>query len=419
MQLATFYFRGSGISWPKLFLLTHCLSTIVNFPFVFVRGFSVSYRSAILIAPAYQKAQFLNVLPRYFSPPSSRAPHLSLVMALASSGRNTSNVVTPIAPAKNGVANGVLTPAQKLAGLRRLMQENTIDGYIVYSADAHNSEYCRTHDERRAFISEFTGSAGIAVITMNEALLWTDGRYFQQADKELDPDLWKLMKGGLETTPTISRYIRECKQVHRLGLDMYTTSVADFQKLEKELKDEVILVPLEQNLVDSIWGKNQPSVPESTVFTVPLKYTGMEVHSKLQNIREELLRKRVQAVLLSALDEIAWTLNLRGSDVLYNPVFASYLIITAHSAKLYINEKRLDAKSKKQLEEAHVILRPYDAIMKDVSGFYSVDIQSFKFWLDPYINIAVYKSIPDADKNTILEQTPVSLPKVFLLSCRK
>ncbi|KAF8819980.1 creatinase domain-containing protein, partial [Cardiosporidium cionae] len=269
---------------------------------MFSRGVSVSYRRvfpASLIRPIYQKAAFLDFSLRQFSPSLSKAAISSCMMAHTSTAGKAFNVDASKAFVKNGTSDIVLSPAMKLAKLRQLMQENSVDGYIVYSADAHSSEYCNTHDERRAFISEFTGSAGTAVITLDKALLWTDGRYFQQAEKQLDPDLWKLMKGGLESTPTISRYIRECKQIHRLGLDMYTTSIADFQKLEKELKDDVLLHPIAQNLVDIVWGKNQPSVPENPVFTVPLKYTGMETTSKLKQIRAELKKKRVQAVLLS------------------------------------------------------------------------------------------------------------------------
>lgn len=204
---------------------------------------------------------------------------------------------------------------------------------IVPTADAHNSEYIAPCDARREFLTSFTGSAGTAVVTHKEAALWTDGRYFLQADQQLDKQYWTLMKQEQPGTPTIGEWLNKVLDSgSRVAVDPYTYTYEAWKKLETELAQQGnILVRTSGNLVDAVWT-DRPERPSNSVVPLDTSFTGKTWQEKANEIREEMLKKGASTLILSALDDVAWLLNLRGSDIEYNPVFFSYAALTHDSA---------------------------------------------------------------------------------------
>ncbi|XP_050084024.1 xaa-Pro aminopeptidase ApepP [Anopheles aquasalis] len=229
-----------------------------------------------------------------------------------------------------------------LPGLRQLMANlpnnlGAIAAYIIPSTDAHQSEYLAARDERRAFVSGFDGSAGTAVVTEREALLWTDGRYYQQAAKQLDSN-WTLMKEGLPSTPSIDAWLAKIlKPGSRVGVDANLITTAAWNPLQTSLKTAgCSLLAVEPNLIDLLW-REQPAVPHNPLLPLGTTFVGCTVAEKLASVRTKLAEKRATVLLVSALDEIAWLLNLRGTDIDYNPVFFAYVIVTPEQLHLFID----------------------------------------------------------------------------------
>ncbi|XP_046805736.1 xaa-Pro aminopeptidase ApepP isoform X2 [Lucilia cuprina] len=235
-----------------------------------------------------------------------------------------------------------------LLKLRKLMQnpplhpELKIAAYIVPSDDAHQSEYICEHDERRSYVSGFDGSAGTAVITMDKALLWTDGRYYQQALKQLDKN-WTLMKDGLPTTPSIGIWLsKNIPKGSAVGVDPKLYSYRVWKPIEKDLlATDCSLIPVEDNLIDLVWGADQPKPTSNPIVILDLKLTGESVADKWEKVKNKMNEKNCEVLVVSALDEVAWFLNLRGSDISYNPVFFAYLIITKFELMLFIDDSKL------------------------------------------------------------------------------
>ncbi|KAG0017896.1 hypothetical protein BGZ80_007802 [Entomortierella chlamydospora] len=219
--------------------------------------------------------------------------------------------------------------SDRISKLRELMQspEYNVNAFVIPSEDAHQSEYVAECDERRAYISGFTGSAGLAVVSLDSAALFTDGRYFLQASQQLDSN-WTLMKSGLPNVPTWQEYlVKNLPPGSRIGIDPLVFTAADATKLEKELsKSGSSLIPV-PNLVDFIWT-NRPSRPAHKLLTLSTATTGRTHAEKIAQLRQELEKKAVVGCVVSGLDEIAWLFNMRGSDVHCNPVFFAYAIVT-------------------------------------------------------------------------------------------
>ncbi|XP_058063641.1 xaa-Pro aminopeptidase ApepP-like [Anopheles bellator] len=233
-----------------------------------------------------------------------------------------------------------------LTALRQLMKNlpnnlGTISAYIIPSTDAHQSEYLAAHDERCAFVSGFDGSAGTAVVTETEALLWTDGRYYQQAGKQLDTN-WKLMKDGLPSTPSIDTWLAKMLQPgSRVGVDANLITAAAWNPLQTSIKTgSCTLLAVTPNLVDLVW-KEQPPAPHNQLLPLATIFTGHSVSEKLTVVREKMVEKRASVLVVSALDEIAWLLNLRGTDIDYNPVFFAYVIVTLEDLHLFVDETKI------------------------------------------------------------------------------
>lgn len=207
---------------------------------------------------------------------------------------------------------------------------DSIQALIVPTQDAHNSEYIAPCDARRVFLSSFTGSAGTAVILLKKAALFTDGRYHLQAEGELDKAFWTLMKQGRPETPTISEFLnRTLSSGSRVGVDPFTMTFDLWTKMEKELRmcgNE--LVPTPRNLVDEVWT-NRPARPMEPVLPLAINFAGKPWNEKVVELREKMEKKGAKVLILTALDDVAWLFNLRGSDIKFNPVFFAYAAITS------------------------------------------------------------------------------------------
>lgn len=204
---------------------------------------------------------------------------------------------------------------------------------VVPTADAHGSEYIAPCDGRREYLTSFTGSAGTAVVTLKEAALWTDGRYFLQAVAEMDPASWVLMKDRLPGTATIGEWLNQVLggpgNGFRVGADPYTMSYEGWLRLEKELADGGnLLVGTPTNLVDAVWGSRRPARPAEPVLPLETTFTGRRWQDKVAEMRGEMVKKGASLLVLTALDDVAWLLNLRGADIAYNPVFFAYAAVT-------------------------------------------------------------------------------------------
>ncbi|KAG9232756.1 putative Xaa-pro aminopeptidase P [Amylocarpus encephaloides] len=257
--------------------------------------------------------------------------------------------------------------AERLARLRDLMKQNKLDIYIVPSEDSHASEYIAPCDARREYISGFSGSAGCAVITHEKAALATDGRYFNQASKQLDQN-WLLLKQGLQDVPTWQEWSAEQSEGGKVvGVDPTIISAPDARKLSEKIKKRggQELVAIEQNLVDIVWGNERPASPNEPVKILQQHFAGKELKSKVEELRKELDKKKSSGFIVSMLDEIAWLFNLRGNDIPYNPVFFSYASITPATATLYINSSKLSSECKTYLTDNGVSIRPYHKIFED------------------------------------------------------
>ncbi|KAI8374722.1 peptidase M24, structural domain-containing protein [Radiomyces spectabilis] len=259
---------------------------------------------------------------------------------------------------------------QRLQALRELMasEKYAVDAFLIPSEDAHQSEYIADCDKRRHWISGFTGSAGFAIVTANEAALFTDGRYFLQASEQLDGN-WTLMKQGLPGVPTWQEYlVKNLAAGSRIGLDPTLITAADADQLTEQLKTNgSSLVLLSDNLVDIVWHKERPCSPKNVVNVHSLHFAGKPFQDKLADLRKHISSKDAYGVILSALDEIAWLFNLRGSDVECNPVFFAYALVTEDAATLFIDPVKLSQEVKDHLG-ADVTVRPYTDVFSDLQA---------------------------------------------------
>lgn len=225
---------------------------------------------------------------------------------------------------------------ERVALLRTFMQEKEIRAFIVPSTDPHSGEYVPEFWESRKWISGFTGSAGTAVITDETGGLWTDSRYFLQAASQLEDTGIMLFKDRLPETPSIAEWLGSVLSPgDKVGIDGWVNTTTEAENLQKQLQVYGLQLVSTEDPFQRIW-KDRPSLPLNPPFILPLSYAGKNCTEKIAEIREQIFLNHADAILLSALDEIAWTLNLRGSDVHCNPVFVSYLFITDTTTTLYI-----------------------------------------------------------------------------------
>ncbi|KAG6666493.1 hypothetical protein I3843_01G030900 [Carya illinoinensis] len=254
-----------------------------------------------------------------------------------------------------------------LGALRSLMASYSppLAALVVPSEDYHQSEYVSDRDKRREFVSGFTGSAGLALITMKEALLWTDGRYFLQATKELS-DQWKLMRIGED--PAVDVWLADnLPKEAAIGVDPWCVSVDTAQRWERAFaKKQQKLVQTSKNLVDEVW-KNQPPLEINPVNIHPLEFAGCSAIDKLNDLRENLIKQKARGMIITTLDEVAWLYNIRGSDVSYCPVVHAFAIVTSNSAFFYVDGRKVSSEVKSYMEENGIEVREYSAVSSDVA----------------------------------------------------
>lgn len=265
----------------------------------------------------------------------------------------------------------------RLARLRELMKREHLSAFIFPSTDAHQSEYVADHWRGREWISGFNGSAGTAVVTMKSAALWTDSRYFLAAEEQLEDTEYQLMRLKMEGTPTIAEWLgKELQDVQspEVGLDGMVNSYNYVKDLSYSLR-KLGGITLRTNLdpLEQIW-ENRPSLPANPVEIQPLEYAGETLASKVVRIRKSLRELHADGMLVSALDDIAWTLNLRGADVHCNPVFVSYLLIESDKVSLFVDDNKLSPEVKQYLQDNQVSLYNYNKVEKCLESYSEYNI---------------------------------------------
>ena len=295
---------------------------------------------------------------------------------------------------------------ERIGRLRQCMREQSLSAFIIPSTDPHSGEYVPDHWKTREWVSGFTGSAGTAVITLDDAALWTDSRYFLQAADQLDGTGIRLMKDRLPDTPSIPEWLGQSLSPGAVvGVDGWVNTIGETQALREALAREGLTLRTDYDPVTRLWD-GRPALPGTPVSIHPLEYAGVACHEKLAAIREKLLARGADGILLSTLDDIAWTLNLRGNDVHCNPVFVSYLLITSQESILYVRAEKLTTEVKAYLAQEGVNTEDYDDLQEDLRDYPYATLS-----LDPgRTNEAVRQAVNPLTK-VLLEESPVPLMK--------
>lgn len=253
-----------------------------------------------------------------------------------------------------------MTTAEKIQGIRKYMKEDGVSVYIVTSSDYHDSEYAGEYFEERKYLSGFTGSAGTLIIGTGKAALYTDGRYFIQAEKELAGSGIELMKMGLETTPSISDYIgRICEKDTYAAADTRTVSAKNGTEYDKVIKKAGGRGLINKDYIERIW-ENRPSMSKEPAFELELKYAGESRKDKLCRIRNYMKENQADGHILTTLDDIAWTLNIRGNDICYNPMVLAYLYLDENEGYLFSDISKFSDELIDSLGKDHIMIKPYE-----------------------------------------------------------
>ncbi len=294
---------------------------------------------------------------------------------------------------------------ERISALRALMEERGYDAYMVPTDDNHQSEYVGEHFKARAFITGFTGSAGTAVITKDAAGLWTDGRYFIQAEQQLSGNGVKLFKMGEPGVPTVEEFIPEGGT---LGFDGRVVAMGEGQALEAAAAKKNGKIDYSTDLIDKIW-EDRPALSEEPAFALGIEYTGESTESKLKRIRKAMEEEGADIHIIAALDDVCWTTNLRGNDIEFFPLLLSYAVITKEDMKLYIDERKLTDEMKANLAKDNISLRPYNAVYEDVKELCA----DSAILVDPSrLNYALYNNLPKGAK-VIEKVNPTVLMKAM------
>ncbi|KIK28257.1 hypothetical protein PISMIDRAFT_7740 [Pisolithus microcarpus 441] len=313
------------------------------------------------------------------------------------------------------IGRQTINTTQRLKSLRELMRKPEFDVkvFVVPSEDEHFSEYPAEADKRRGFISGFNGSAGCAVVTLKDAFLFTDGRYFLQAEQQLDEN-WTLMKQGLPDVPTWQEFLsKHLEEGIRIGVDPTLIVASEAVSLRKSLRTrDSELVTLTQNPVDVVWGTERPQRPKNRVFALATEYAGEQFSIKLKRIRGEMAKKNAAATAVTLLDEVAWLFNLRGSDIDFNPVFFAYAIVTRDSAVLFVDEGQLDDSVKIHLGQ-EVCVRPYEDFLSYLRSLATDALvkKDEPVLLGDKTNLAVVEAL--GEENVIIMPSPVAALKAI------
>ena len=293
---------------------------------------------------------------------------------------------------------------QRLEDLREVMRREHLSACIFPSTDPHQGEYIPDHWKGREFISGFNGSAGTAVVTLTSAALWTDSRYFIAAADQLKGTEYQLMKLKIEGTPTIAEWLgKECGAGAEVSIDGWCSSSNAVKELIADLRKEGgITVRTNLDPLKLIW-RNRPVIPENPVELYPLKYAGESAKDKIARIREALRKRHADGMLMAALDDIAWTLNLRGTDVHCNPVFVSYLLISSKTVILYINKVKLSPEVLAYLDAENIKVEDYEQVENGLKQYFEYNIL-----LDPdEVNYRLYEVVRNKGKMSDLQKTEI------------
>ena len=296
----------------------------------------------------------------------------------------------------------------RLADLRELMRRERLAAFIFPSTDPHQSEYVADHWKGREWVSGFNGSAGTAVVTLDNAALWTDSRYFLAAEQQLQGTGFQLMKQGLEGTPTVAEWLASevlaTGGSTEVGLDGAVCSAAMVERLVADLRRRGgLTVRTNLDPLAQIWT-DRPPRPAEPVVVQPLELAGETVGEKLARIRQALRQEHADGMLVAALDDIAWALNLRGADVHCNPVFTSYLLIASDRATLYVDAQRLSAEAKAQLASEGVGVSPYEDVERGLKDYFEYNIL-----LDP--NEVSYRLYRATSREVVSRPSPIPAMK--------
>ncbi|KFP90050.1 PREDICTED: xaa-Pro aminopeptidase 1 [Apaloderma vittatum] len=310
-----------------------------------------------------------------------------------------------------------------LKQLRQVMKspkyvQEPVQAYIVPSGDAHQSEYIAPCDCRRAFISGFDGSAGTAIVTEQHAAMWTDGRYFLQAAHQMDNN-WTLMKMGLKDTPTQEDWlVSVLPEGSKVGVDPFIIPADQWKRMSKALRSAGHdLVPVKENLIDTIWT-DCPQRPCKPLITLDLSYTGLSWRDKIVALRSKMAERKVLWFVVTALDEVAWLFNLRGSDVEYNPVFFAYAVIGMNTIRLFIDgDRMMDPAVREHLQldstlepEFKIQVMPYGSILSELQAVGAGLSPKEKVWLSDKASYALTEAIPKVYRY-LTPYTPICIAK--------
>ncbi|MDB2070732.1 MAG: aminopeptidase P family protein [Clostridium sp.] len=255
-----------------------------------------------------------------------------------------------------------------LNNLREVMKKENVDYYIIPSGDSHQSEYVPEYYKGRAYVSGFTGSAGTLLVGIEESYLWTDGRYFIQAEKELNGSGIKLMKMNIPGYPSLIEWIKNnVKEGKALAFDGSTISTNEYKNYKELSEKNGFNIKMDKDFLNEIWS-DRPELSKEKIFIHDIKYCGRCTSEKLQEVRDEMKKLEGENYVIASLDDIAWLFNIRGNDIAYNPVALAYALISDNEAVLYIDEEKVANDDKRRLEAQGVTLKPYNDIYKDIKN---------------------------------------------------
>lgn len=255
-----------------------------------------------------------------------------------------------------------------LNNLREVMKKENVDYYIIPSGDSHQSEYVPEYYKGRAYVSGFTGSAGTLLVGIEKSYLWTDGRYFIQAEKELNDSGIKLMKMNIPGYPSLLEWIKDnVKEGKTLAFDGSTISTNEYKNYQELSKKNGFNIKMDKDFLNEIWS-DRPELSKEKIFIHDTKYCGRCTSEKLQEVRDEMKKLEGENYVIASLDDIAWLFNIRGNDIAYNPVALAYALISDNEAVLYIDEEKVTNDDKRTLEAQGVTLKPYNDIYEDIKN---------------------------------------------------
>ena len=297
-----------------------------------------------------------------------------------------------------------MTVLERLGALRAQMKAQGLAAYVVPGNDPHASEYMASHWCEMQWISGFNGESGTMVVTMDRALLWTDSRYYLQAGIELKDTTIELMRESDIDCPKITEWLCENVQGAKIGINPEMFSVNDFAEWKEQLANAGIEIR-SVDLIKPIWTEDRPAIPSDKLYPYSEDFAGESVESKLVRMREQLAKKKANAMIISALDEIAWMLNIRGNDVEYNPVVISYVVLEADKCTLFVDAAKVDTVAQNYLDFNNIDVQPYEAVFD-----YIHSLSGAVLYDGARVNEALFEAIPEGCKK-INAKSPILIDK--------